>query len=563
MTIRARKRLVKRMRQSQRVCLPALLFSVLLLIASSLPYLGGIARETPEWQFSGHVFGVEDGHSYLAKMRQGARDDLLFRLFYTAEPHPGAPLIFLPYMLTGWVVGRIVPETSPAHSDALIVGFHILRWICAAALLWALWRFIQRFIAAQRPRLTAFVVACVGGGLGWGVVLGGLTERLGMPPELYIPEGFGWLPIYGLPHIALGRAALLFGLSLILPVHTSFRRVASTSTLPTSVLAGMCWIVVGLCVPFYLAVLYIVLAVWMAGVWLRTRAFPTAWIRRLIIPVGMTAPLFIHLALTFIGNPAFARWSAQNILKSPPPLLWALAYGPLVLIALVGAPWIWKRAGRGRTGSMLLITWPLIVPVLVYLPINVQRRLAEAVIVPLAILVAYGLERLGRTWINVGVVFALSLSTLLMWGGGLFMTLIAPPARPIFIPAADIATLEWLHQHSEPGAVAVSTAPTGNLIPVYTHLRAYVGLGTETIAYTTKVKQTEALFAGVSDDAPSWLDGECLADDPRLCADPAAYVLYLSAEAEIDSERTFAPLPGWRVLYANGDLAVYGREQRP
>jgi hypothetical protein len=559
MAIRIGRQPVRPIRQAQRAHLPALLFSLLLLIGSSLPYLGGIARETPDWQFSGHVFGVEDGHSYLAKMRQGARGDFLFRLFYTAEPHPGVPLIFLPYMLTGWIVGRIVPETSPAHTDALIVGFHVFRLLSAAALLGALWRFTGRFVAAPRPRLTAFVIACVGGGLGWAVVLGGLTETLGTPPELYIPEGFGWLPIYGLPHIALGRAALLLGLSLILPAHPAFRRGTAAPTRRSSMLAGALWIVVGLCVPFYLAVLYVMLAAWMIGIWLRTRALPLIWVRRLLIPVALTLPFFGYFALAFTGNPAFARWSAQNILASPPPLLYALAYGPLALLALAGAPWIWKRAGRGRAGAMLLIAWPLIVPVLVYLPINVQRRLAEGVIVPLALLAAYGLERLGRTWVSVGVVFALSLSTLLMWGGGLFATLVAPPARPIFIPAGDIAALDWLHQHSHPGAVAVSTAPTGNLIPVYTHLRAYVGLGTETIAYTTRVERTDALFAGTLGDASALLDGACLPDDARLCTDPAAYILYLSAELALDREQAFAPPPGWRAIYTDETRIIFGR----
>ncbi|MCS7070483.1 MAG: hypothetical protein NZM00_03185, partial [Anaerolinea sp.] len=108
-------------------------------------------------------------------------------------------------------------------------------------------------------------------------------------------------------------------------------------------------------------------------------------------------------------------------------------------------------------------------------------------------------------------------------------------------------------------ALAVSTAPTGNLIPVYTHLRAYVGLGTETIAYTAKVERTDALFTGMHDIAPGLLDGDCLPDDARLCTDPAAYILYLSAEAALDRERAFAPPPAWRALHTDGTLVIYGR----
>lgn len=570
---------------------------VALLLATSAPYLIGATRDMATspvtgssagdagWRFTGFLFGVEDGHSYLAKMRQGARGDFAFRLPYTTEPHTGTPLIFLPYMITGWLAGRIIPEADAAHTDALIVAFHVLRVVCAGLLLAALWRFTGAFIRAPRPRLVAFVIACVGGGLGWLVLMTGSTETLGLPPEFYIPEGFGLLPLYGLPHIALGRAALLWGLAACLipaggqgrqpdrsPLAVLRRPLAGLPARPIMT-AAICWIVVGLCVPFYLAILYVVLTAWVIGVWVRDSitlrptataglwsAFPARLTVRVGLPAVLTLPLFAYYALAFAGNPALVIWSAQNILQSPSPLVYGIGYAPLIALAAFGVRAAWRRAGRsGGLRHMLLIAWPLIVPVLVYLPINVQRRMAEAVIVPLAILAAYGLERINRNWPIAGLTFALCISTLLMLGSGMLAAGLAAPARPIFIPAGDAAALAWLHDHAPARAVVVSSHETGNLIPAYTHTRAYIGLGTETLAYEDKLQATDAFFSSGGAAGSTVLDGGCLPADPRLCAPLADYIAVLSAEYAL-AGGAFTPPLGWVVVYESAGRTIYGRE---
>mgnify|MGYP001345878526 FL=1 len=58
---------------------------VLILLAANLPY--ALAYAAPDGRvFGGILFALEDGLSYLAKMRQGWRGAWLFTLPYTAEP---------------------------------------------------------------------------------------------------------------------------------------------------------------------------------------------------------------------------------------------------------------------------------------------------------------------------------------------------------------------------------------------------------------------------------------------------------------------------------------------
>ena len=65
-----------------------------------IPYLLGFAIQGEDWRFSGFVFGVEDGNSYIAKMINGANGDWLFRTPYTTLKQPGI-LAFIPYLLLG------------------------------------------------------------------------------------------------------------------------------------------------------------------------------------------------------------------------------------------------------------------------------------------------------------------------------------------------------------------------------------------------------------------------------------------------------------------------------
>jgi hypothetical protein len=75
-------------RAERRWCLA---LSGVVMVLTSLPYLAGYAGQGEDWTFSGFVFGVGDGNSYIAKMLQGANGAWLFRTPYSA--HPGSGIV--------------------------------------------------------------------------------------------------------------------------------------------------------------------------------------------------------------------------------------------------------------------------------------------------------------------------------------------------------------------------------------------------------------------------------------------------------------------------------------
>ncbi|HVO68899.1 MAG TPA: hypothetical protein VMT24_02570 [Aggregatilineaceae bacterium] len=481
-------------REWQRV----ILFASVVMLVTTLPYVIGWLSEGDQWQFGGFLFGVEDGYSYLAKMRLGARGDWLFTIRYTAEPHQGA-LLFLPYILLGKLTGLFVSTASPDLPTALAVTFHIAQALCGFLLILVSYRFVAVFLRRPGSRLLALVLIALGGGLGWLLAILGLGHLFGsLPVDFYVPEGYSFLILFGLPHLALARSAMLVGFLLMSrAVHVPG---PPRLWLRWTLLAGLSWIVMGLCVPFYIAVVYLILGSWGLAAWIRWRRFPWAPFWRATSAGLVVLPLLLYNSLVFATDDVLRQWSAQNQLPSPNPLHYVFGYGVLAVPAVAALRWAWRK-GAPEHGApyLLLAAWLVMVPVAVYLPINVQRRLAEGVIVPLSILAVAGLRLMvphRRQWKRAqAALLLLALPTsALLWLGGTFSAL--RPDRPLFHPRVELSAMDTLNQVAPRDAVVLCLKETGNYLPARTDLKAYVGHGPETLNAKEKETLAEQLFAG-------------------------------------------------------------------
>ncbi|MBZ0307585.1 MAG: hypothetical protein K8I82_16075, partial [Anaerolineae bacterium] len=226
------------------------LFALLIAALTTLPYLVGWASAGQNWVFNGFPIGVEDGNAYLGKMRLGAQGEWEFFLFYSPEKTDGAFGLYLPYIMLGHGVGWLVDENSLELVTALAVAFQLFRFAASFLLILATDAFIAEFISAPRTRWLALILTTLGGGLGWILLLAGYQ-----PIEFYVPEGFSFLLIFALPHLALARAALLVGFIFIF-------RALKNKRWQAVFMAGLLWNIVGLMVTFYLAVIYAILGAW-------------------------------------------------------------------------------------------------------------------------------------------------------------------------------------------------------------------------------------------------------------------------------------------------------------
>jgi hypothetical protein len=169
-----------------------------------------------------------------------------------------------------------------------------------------------------------------------------------------------------------------------------------------------------------------------------------------------------------------------------------------LLAACLGGYVAWRR--RDRRLAPLLV-WPVVVILLVYLPnvVNIQRRLIDAVYVPVGMLAAVGLEhflarfsaarahRLRRMLVPLFCLSsALVLAIALRFASGAF-----PEA---YIGQDQWTALAWLNGHHRPADRILSSPGTGLFIPAWSATPVYVGHYSETLDYFEKIRTVSQLL---------------------------------------------------------------------
>ena len=482
-----------------------LILSIVALTVTCIPYMLGAALSTEDRAFGGFVYAVEDCYSYLAKMRQGAEGAWLFHIAYTPEPHPGT--LFFPFHLLLGKVAALLPGADLTRH--MVWVYHGARVTLGLVLLITVYRFLAACTERVTVRRLAWLIVTFGGGLGWLLVALGQPGWLGsMPLDFILPEGFTFLVLYAFPHIALARSLLLWGILCL--VQAWQKRPTSTVQSPDhasrirdlkwSTLAGFLWLSMGLIVPFYVVVAWAVMGTAWVALALRERRVP--WQAGLLAAEAalVSAPIVIYSARAFTTDPVYATWAAQNQILSPHPLHYLAAYGiPLILAALAA-----RDAWRAERLGWLALAWVAVVPALVYLPFNLQRRLVEGMQVPLSFLAALGILNIrwkgSRARVVPGVLVAgLSLTNVMLVAGNCLLLQRQP--APIYRDAGEVATLDWLSEQVEPDSVVLAAYETGNYLPARVGARAFVGHGPESIRADEKKALVARFFDSKTENA--------------------------------------------------------------
>ncbi len=452
--------------------------AALVMAATTVPYAVGFASQTDEWRFGGFLINVEDSNAYLANMWQGAQGEWLFHDPYSSELRPGALLLIF-YLALGRLAGQSMARQ--------LVVFHGARVVLGFLLLLVSYRFLAEFLPRVRQRQMALGLVALGGGVGWLLAGLGQIQLLGsLPVDFYSPEAFSFLTLYLLPHLAAARCLWL------LACLAYWRR--------QNVRAGGLLLGMSLLQPLYVLPAWTVLGADTLAQWWRTRRVGDwkMWGRLLAIGL-LSAPYVGYTILIFSLDPVLRQWNAFNQLHSPHPVHYLLAYGVLLALAVVG----WRAFARRKPNlARFALAWVLVVPVLIYgTPTTMQRRLIEGFQLPLVAAAVWGLTvalRRWRWWILIPV-FSLTLPTsamLLVSGVGAAQRW----AEPIFRPVTQLQTLAWLRENAQPHQVVLCSYLTGNILPAYTPLIAYIGYEPWTASIKTKRPRVIRFYQSATSD---------------------------------------------------------------
>jgi hypothetical protein len=463
----------------------ALVFAAVIAALSLLPYLLAYLWTPPGHHFAGFFFIADDATTYLAKMREGAEGSWLWNDPYTSEPHGGV-FLFGFYLLFGHLAGLLhVP---------MIAGYHLAGITGAIVLVLGAERLCRRLLPPDRVNL-GLVLVVLGSGAGFLAQAAGNPAIFGSRVEaldLHLPELSGWYSILAIPHFAWATALIITALLGLLKIMeapgwrplalTALSLIALTAIHPQMIpVLAVIWVA-------YRAVLLI----WGERPSWRALAAEAA-------AFAATLPLLAYNAWILFRDPTIAEWAHQWRHQAPGPVSLAVSLGLPLVLAIVGMSYAWRRRDRGLG---LMLVWPPLVTALLYLPnvANIQRRLLDALFVPIGVLAAVGLTkltaRLSRARarrMEVVLVSVCCLSSAIVLAIALRFASGAFPEAYVNDDAWQ--AMQWLSSHHQAGDRALSAPAAGQLLPAWAGVPVYVGHYSETLDYFQKIRNVSAILS--------------------------------------------------------------------
>jgi hypothetical protein len=465
----------------------ALLWSILIVGLTCLPYLYAYLVAPDDMQFTGLLSNPMDGNSYLAKMRQGAQGKWLFHLPYTSEDHDGA-FIFTYYLLLG--------RLSALLGLPLILTYHLARVVNSLVLLFITYYFGSLFDLDKSTRRTAFLFIGLSSGLGWLAVLFNVFA-----PDLWVPEAISFYSIFANPHFPLAVALMLLTFAfVIVPLQAESedgQPEAWSSVRRHSILAGLSSLLLGVVQPFSVVTVYSVLGGYFVLRLLKERRLPWPEILKGMVAGVVTAPIIAYDYYVYTFNPVLHAWSEQNVTLSPPMWVYAIAYGFVLVLAVGGTVLAIRRRSKA---DLFLLAWLLVNCLLLYAPFSLQRRLVTGLHIPLCILAAMALSRyvlprfsLARKTMILGALIVLIMPSNLF----VLMASMAGAAQQdprLYLYQDEMEAMTWLEENTQPTDIVLASPEMGLFIPAWAGNRVLYGHPFETIKAEEKKALVEKFF---------------------------------------------------------------------
>lgn len=335
------------------------IISLIIAIIVISPYLYGYLTTPSNMIFTGVTF--DQDYSYFSMMEQAKNGHVLFKNLYTGEDHQA--IFFRPLFLAMGLFAKY------AHLENFVV-FHLFKLIFIIIFIFVVYRFIAIFLTEKIQRQICLIILLFSSGLGF------LGQRLFgyLSSDLWIPESQTFASFFTQPHFVLSQILILLCFIFILNKKLKF-----------AAYAGLANLLLGLEHPFDLPITlgipfiyFIILYFWKKD--LRLKNYLIYFFISLI-------PIIYQLASLKI-EPIAKSWNDQNILLSPSIFSWIIGYGAVIILAVIGFAKFFKT----KSQNLLFINlWAIINLILLYLPVNFQRRMSEGLHIPLTILATIGL----------------------------------------------------------------------------------------------------------------------------------------------------------------------------
>lgn len=454
------------------------IISIGVILITSIPYVIGYSLESKQFLFSGFIIGVDDGNSYLAKMLLGSSGKWLFTTPYTAYPQNDF-FAFFPYI----VLGKLASTPEIRLQNALI--FHFFRISGIYFLVLESYKFCGLFLSDKRRSYLGTFVLIFGGGFGWLGILFPEVINNRMPLEFYSPETFGFLSAFTLPHLLFGRALLFKSFRSFIDLQQ--KQIFDKENF----LIGGIWLLLsGVFQPLNLVIGYIVSGVYWAFKLISEKK-KIVEIIQLFYWIFPSLPLLFYNFFFFLYDPFLSSWQGQNKIPSPPITDYLLAYGFGLIAIGIG---YFKKWFKSIKHVEFLLVWILILPILIYSPLNIQRRLSEGVWLCFSIFIVTLIFELRSKVLKTIIILLLSFPSLLFIQGAL--STVRNISQPVFIPTSLADVTSTINNHLEVNDVVLAPFFESNVLPSFIPVRVITGHGPESMNLSEIQSQIDNFYNG-------------------------------------------------------------------
>ena len=522
-------------------------------LLTTLPYVIAALRTPTGYRFSGVLTAYDDTFAYFAWMREGADFRLLMCDPFTSEMQPCE--FFLPL----W---NLLGLGARAGGVPLALMYHAARLLAGLLLLMVARTVAGSVIKSQtRVRYTLWLYS-MSGGLGWLVF--GLKNRSNLfgaaaadgSADLNLPEATAFRSIFSQVHFAAGAALVSGAIKLF---FDAIIEKNAARALVSGILVSMLAVVH----PYMVVVVWgvsgaaLTLLPWLSGRNVKPRAVYFSNARAAGAFMVGSIPGIAYLIYLNRSNEVLREWLRITDTFSPPPWEYALGFGIVAIMAVVGFRLLWER--RIPYGRLLLV-WVLVQAALLYAPVSFQRRFVEGLQLPLSIAASVALFWISRRvfkptnsaryrkFLLAGVLVFASITNV---GFIIGQTIGVWPAsgatdRRRYLPRDLLSALDWLRTNSNTGTVLFSSYLTGNVAPSITGSPVFLGHYAQTLRSDEKGAQVTGFYTNAMSDEPA----------RKLFAEHrVGFVIYGPFERSISGE--FVP-PRWlKLVYSEGDVKIF------
>ncbi len=470
---------------------------ILFLLLGTIPYAVPLWAAPEGAIATGVSFNPFDANSYLANMQQGYGGRWLYQLPYTATPNRPLPL-FSFYLALG--------HLARLTSLSLPLVFHLARLGCGGLFAWSAYHFMARLLDTRGERALALFLLLFTGGTGWVVTLvPGLSEttRVRLTPDLWVADAVSALALLSNGHFTLNMV-------LMMAMIVAGEHLLAGGRWPLVALAILAGLGIALIHAHQLAVVGLVLGGEVLWQMKHARRIPWRAVGWLAVMFGPAALLAGALTVLSYRDPALASWLEQGDTYTPP--VWGLLnlYGPVWALAFVGA---WHGLQQRQAAWRGVVLWFAVVLVLVYVPVNFQRRFMEGWHVPVTILAVTGWSReiapclRGRlTERSVGMILIILLVLVTASPVHTLITLTRYAIQRqddqfVYAHAEERGVTDWLCAHAALDEVVLSFFYSGNWLPARAPVRSFVGHWSLTAQVTDRLADVNRFFDADTADA--------------------------------------------------------------